>query len=152
MGLGHCVLTKTLNTPFRSVQRNILQYSIQYFPLRFIYIKFQPMYMIFPVYVFECQKVIYIPGINSNSWNNSVIFCWKMSGEFAIDIGRIVGKYFPQGMIIMHKLLVLLLIQIWYYPMFKSSYVAYWKTSNFNNISLILGIGYGSHFNCILEF
>ena len=36
--------------------------------------------------------------------------------------------------------------------MFKSSYLAYWKPYNFNNISLTFGIGYGFRFNCLFIF
>ena len=36
--------------------------------------------------------------------------------------------------------------------MFKSSDVAYWKPSNFNNISLVLGIGYYQRFNWLFRF
>ena len=36
--------------------------------------------------------------------------------------------------------------------MFKSSDVAYLKPYYFNNISLILGIGYCLHFNCLFRF
>ena len=34
----------------------------------------------------------------------------------------------------------------------KLGYVAYWKPFNFNNISLIIGIGYGFHFNYLFRF
>ena len=36
--------------------------------------------------------------------------------------------------------------------MFKSSDVSYWKTYNFNTISLIFGMGYGFCFNCLYRF
>ena len=36
--------------------------------------------------------------------------------------------------------------------MFKSSDVSYWNTSSFKNSSLILGIGYGLRFDCLLVF
>ena len=36
--------------------------------------------------------------------------------------------------------------------MFKPSDVAYLKSSNFNNISFILGIGYGLIFTCLFRF
>ena len=36
--------------------------------------------------------------------------------------------------------------------MFKSSDAAYWEPSYFNNVSLILGVGYGLHCNCFLRF
>ena len=35
--------------------------------------------------------------------------------------------------------------------MFKSSDIAYLKPSNFNNISLVLSIGYGLGFNCLFK-
>ena len=75
--------------------------------------------------------------IISNSWNESFIFCWKMSGEFPIAIVRRLWQYFTKGIIIIHKLLVFLISQILYYFMFKSSDVAYWKPSKYNNISLV---------------
>ena len=34
----------------------------------------------------------------------------------------------------------------------KLSDIAYWNTSNFNNISLIFGIGYSFCFNCLFRF
>ena len=40
---------------------------------------------------------------------------------------------------------------MWQYPTFKPSEKAYWKPSKFNNISLILGIGYGFCFNCLFR-
>ena len=36
--------------------------------------------------------------------------------------------------------------------MIKSRDVSYWKPSNFNNISFLLGIVYGLHFNCLFIF
>ena len=36
--------------------------------------------------------------------------------------------------------------------MFKSSDASYWKPTYFNNILLILGIGYSLHFNCLFIF
>ena len=53
---------------------------------------------------------------------------------------------------IVHRLLAFSLSWIWYYFMFKSSGVAYWKPSNFNNITLILGIGYGLRLNYLSIF
>ena len=35
---------------------------------------------------------------------------------------------------------------------FNSKYIAYWKHSNFNNISLVLGIVYGLRFNGLFKF
>ena len=90
--------------------------------------------------------------INPNQWNKSFIFCWRMSGDFATPIDIRLYQYFPQGKINIHKLLAFLLSRIWYYPIFKSSNVAYRKTSNFNNMSFILGIGYGYCFNCLFKF
>ena len=52
----------------------------------------------------------------------------------------------------MIKLPSLSISWIWYYPMLKSSDVAYWETSNSNNILLILGIGYGLWCNCLFRF
>ena len=90
--------------------------------------------------------------MNLNPWNKSFIFCWKMSGEFATPIGRRLYRYFPHGRIIVHKLLAFLLDQIWQYPIFKSSELAYWRPSQFNNISLVSGIGYGFRLNCLFRF
>ena len=87
--------------------------------------------------------------INSNIWNKSFIFCCIMSGELEIPIGKSLQQYFPQGRMIIHKLLFLL---IGNYPMFKSSNVAYWKPSNFDNISLIFDIRYGLWFNCLFGY
>ena len=89
--------------------------------------------------------------INSNTWNKSFIFCCKMSGEFPTPIGRRLYRYFNNGIIILHKLLAFLISRVWSYPIFKSSDVTYWKTSNFNNISLIFGIGF-FRFNCLFKF
>ena len=44
-----------------------------------------------------------------------------------------------------------MIIWIWYYPILKSSDVAYWETSNFNKILLILWIIYGLGFNCLFR-
>ena len=90
--------------------------------------------------------------MNSNPWNKSFIFCWKFSGEFTTPIGRCLYRYFPHGRIIVHKLLAFSLNWVWYYPIFKSSDVAYWKPSNFNNISFIFGIGCGFRFNFLFRF
>ena len=83
---------------------------------------------------------------------NHSIFCWKISGEFAAPIGRRLYWFYPQGRIIVHKLLAFLLSRIWSYTIFKSSDLAYWRPSNFNNIALIFGIGYGFCFNCLFRF
>ena len=53
---------------------------------------------------------------------------------------------------IVNKLIVFLLSQIWYYTVFKSSDVAYLKPYNFNRISFILGIVCGLCFNCLFRF
>ena len=41
---------------------------------------------------------------------------------------------------------------MWWYPIFKSSDVAYLKPSSFYNIPLILGIGYGLRFLWLFKF
>ena len=43
--------------------------------------------------------------INSNPWNKLFSFCWKMSGKLLTPIGRCLYRYFPHGIIIVHKLL-----------------------------------------------
>ena len=108
--------------------------------------------MICPVSCFRITRSSMYAGINSNPWNKSFIFCWKMSGELVTPIVRCLYQYFPHGRRIVHKLLGFLLSQIWSYPIFKSSDVAYWKPSNFNNISLIFGIGYGFCFIFLFRF
>ena len=90
--------------------------------------------------------------INSNPCNKSFIFCWKNLWGLETPIGRLLWQYFPHGRMIVHKLRVLSLSQIWWYPMFKSSDVAYWKPSNLNNISFIFIIGYGFQFNFLFIF
>ena len=90
--------------------------------------------------------------MNQNPWNKSLVFCWKISLELATPIGKYLQRYFFHGRMIVHKLLAFFLSRIWQYPIFKSSDVTYWKPSNFNNISLIFGIGYGFRFNCLFTF
>ena len=51
--------------------------------------------------------------MNSNPWNKSFIFYWKMSGEFETPIVRRLYWYSPPVRIIVHKLLAFLLIWIW---------------------------------------
>ena len=89
---------------------------------------------------------------DSNKCIKSLIFFWKVSDELVTLIGWYLQEYFIQGKIVAHKLHAFSLNRIWNYPMFKRTEVAYWKTSNFNNISLILGIGYGLRFNCLFMF
>ena len=50
--------------------------------------------------------------INSNPWNKSFIFWWKMSCEFENPIGRRLYWYSPHGRTIVHKLLAFLIIRI----------------------------------------
>ena len=99
--------------------------------------------------VFICDICAHM---HPNPWSESLIFCLKISGEFFTIIGKYLQQYFPHKRILVHKFLAFLLSQMWSCPMLKSSGVAYLKHSNFNDISLLLGISYGLYFNWLFEF
>ena len=41
--------------------------------------------------------------INSNPWNKSFIFCWKISAGLSIPIGRWLWQYFPHGKMVVQN-------------------------------------------------
>ena len=79
----------------------------------------------------------------SKSEKSSNMCSWKILGLLQRPIGRHWYSYLPQGVTIVHRLLLKGINSIWSFPLLRLRDIACWNPSSFSSKSWIFGIGKG---------